>query len=78
MKLFSVRDINLGFNQPFCDSNEDVAKRGFAFSVNHTDLIGFAPGDFDLYCIGEFDIESGQITPQLPQLVCHATEVYGS
>lgn len=76
MKIYSVRDINMGFNQPFADVNDDVAKRGFAYAVNSTDMMGFRPGDFDLYCLGEFDTNTGDIDCCIPTLICHATEVY--
>lgn len=75
MKIYSVRDINVGFNAPFVDINDEVAKRGFAYAVNNTDMIGFRPSDFDLFCIGEFDKDKGMIVPyDLPELVIHATE----
>lgn len=75
MTIYSIRDINVGFNQPFCDSSDATAVRGFAFACNSNDMIGFRPGDFDLYSLGSFDPESGMITPTIPQLVKHATEV---
>lgn len=75
MKLYSVRDVNMGFNQPFVDVNDEIAKRGFAYAVNNTDMLGFRPGDFDLYCLGEFDQNTGDIDCCIPTLICHATEV---
>lgn len=73
--LYSVRDVNVGWNQPFCEVSDAVAKRGFAYAVNNTDMIGFAPGDFSLYKVGSFDPEHGIVSDELPVLICHATEV---
>lgn len=76
-EVFSIRDLNSGFNQPFCETNERVAKRSFAYAVNNSDLPGFAPGDFDLYRLGWFDTDNGSITPfDVPELIVHGTEVF--
>lgn len=77
MKLYSVRDANVGMNQPFCEANDDVASRGFAYAVNNSDIMGFSPKDFDLYCVGTFDTSNGMIESVFPPvLVSHGTEVF--
>lgn len=77
MQIFSVRDVNVGFNQPYCEVNDDVAIRGFSYAINNSDIMGFAPKDFDLYCVGDFDTNSGIINPTVPPiLVSHGTEVF--
>lgn len=77
--VYSIRDVNAGFNQPFCDVNDAVAKRNFAYAVNNSDLPGFAPGDFDLYKLGTFDTECGMFTvDNLPCLVVHGVNVYNA
>lgn len=76
MKIYSVRDVNVGFNQPFCDVNDDAAIRGFAYAVNNSDIMAFTPKDFDLYRIGEFQNDTGMIESCLPELVIHGTEVF--
>lgn len=77
MQIYSVRDVNVGFNQPFCEKNDDVAIRGFSYAVNNSDIMGFQPKDFDLYCVGSFDTESGLITGVFPPvLTIHGTEVF--
>lgn len=78
MNLYSVRDINVGFNQPFCEKNDDVAQRGFAYAINNNDIMGFRPSDFDLYCVGSFSLDSGMVEPCIPRLIVHGNEVYGS
>lgn len=64
-KVYAVRDVKANiFWQPQVDSNDETAKRGFAMMINSSEarsITGFAPGDFDLYRIGEFDSETGEI-----------------
>lgn len=77
MNLYSVRDVNVGFNQPFVEANDDVAIRGFAYAVNNSDIMGFQPKDFDLYCVGTFDTSNGMVEDRYPPfLVTHGTEVF--
>lgn len=64
-KLVAIRDNKANmFWQPQLETNFDTAKRGFAMMINSSEarsITGFAPGDFDLYCMGVFDSESGFI-----------------
>ena len=62
--VYSIRDQKSGrFMQSVNDVNDETAKRGFAQAVNTpSGIIGFAPKDFDLYKIGEFDDEKGKYT----------------
>lgn len=77
MNLYSVRDVNVGFNQPFVEVNDETAIRGFAYAVNNSDIMGFKPQDFDLYCVGTFDTDCGKIEPMYPAImVIHGTEVF--
>lgn len=78
MNLYSVLDVTVGFNQPFADRSDEVATRGFAYSINNSDIMGFAPKDFDLYCLGTFDEKTGKIEGVFPPvLVTKGTDVYG-
>ena len=63
--VYAIRDQQSGrFMQPVNDINDQTAKRGFSQAVNAPDgIIGFAPKDFDLYKIAEFNDESGQYDP---------------
>lgn len=68
--LYGVRDIKSNmFWQPQMDTNDETAKRGFAMMINGSDLrqiTGFAPGDFDLYRLGSFDSETGEVVSIKP------------
>lgn len=79
--VYSVRDVQVGFNQPMTDINDQCAKRNFAMAINnpHNDIMSYSPKDFDLFRIGEFDTESGQMTAEpVPVLVVSGQSVYGS
>lgn len=76
--VFSYRDNKVGFMAPFIDQNEDAAIRGFSYAINsHEGVMSFAPADYDLYKVGEFDSEKGTIESMLPQLVVSGSSVAG-
>lgn len=77
--MYSVRDVKAGFMPPTCDQSDQSAIRGFSYSINgNTGLMNFAPKDFDLYKVGEFDTDKGCIIPISPVvLVCSGGSVFG-
>ena len=76
--IYSVRDIHNGFGAPILDSNDHSAIRGFAYGMKNTNpIMGFAPKDFDFYCIGEFDVHSGVIMSyEIPTLVISGVDAF--
>lgn len=76
LNLYSVRDLTTGFNQPWCDKNDECAIRGFSYSINNNDIMGFKPSDFELFQIGEFDTVSGDVCSILPVLVVRGDDVF--
>lgn len=78
--LFSIRDIKRGFDFPNPDQSEQSAIRGFSYAVNKEDsLMGFAPKDYDLYKVGEFDIEKGVIiAEEVPVFIIGGNDVFGT
>lgn len=76
--MYSYRDTKVGFMPPQCDQNDLTAKRGFAFAVNNNKgVMNFAPKDYDLYKVGFFDTNSGEVISQVPELICSGSQVYG-
>lgn len=75
--IYSYRDKINGFGMPMIDTNEPSAVRGFSYAVNGKfDLMTFKPSDFDLYRIGQFDVETGVIVPELvPVMICSGESV---
>lgn len=78
-KLYSYRDNLVGFGPIMVETNEQTAIRGFGFAVNNASgMMGFAPKDYDLYYVGEYDTDSGVIIPaSVPALVVNGTSVFG-
>lgn len=77
--VFSIRDLKGDFYSPRIDQNEASAIRWFSMLVNAEDnTLHSFPADFQLYCIGDFDSETGRLMPRdLLQLVTSAIDVFG-
>lgn len=77
-KLYSYRDKLVGFGPIMVESNEQTAVRGFSYAVNNaTGVMGFSPSDYDLYFLGDYDTDTGLITPApVSQMVCNGLAVF--
>ena len=70
LKAFSIRDAKAGvFNTPFFQKSIGEAERNFdKLCKDSSSMVAQYPDDFDLYLIGEYDDQSGNIkcldTPQ--------------
>ena len=71
--IYSINDALVGFQTPTIQNNDAVAMRNFkeAFSDVGT------PADFSLFKIGAFDTDTGEIIPEVPQVICRATDFIG-
>lgn len=75
--IYSYRDKKVGFMPPQCEQSEQAAVRGFSYGVNgNSGIMNFAPADYDLYKVGEFDTESGQVTACLPEFIVNGASVF--
>lgn len=76
--IYSMRDKHTGFVSPTFDLNDQTAARNFSMALTKSDgILGFAPSDFDLYCLGTWDTDTGLITPaSLPQLVRTGSDAF--
>lgn len=76
VKMYCVRDVKVGgFNNPFCFVNDAVAVRSFEALVNEPSqesMISKYPGDYDLYCVGIFDQDTGLMSSMQPEHVISA------
>lgn len=76
LKLFSVRDAQLGFGTVFTAANDAVAIRTFASAVNSEgSILHDAPEDFSLCRLGEFNEDTGEVFGYLPTVVTTAVSV---
>lgn len=60
--VYSVKDVLVGFNNPFIMVNDDVAKRAF---INNTKGKPEA-NDMELYRLGLFDDQTGKFQQEEP------------
>lgn len=75
--IYCMRDVKSGFQTPAVEVNDAVAIRGFASAVLNSDSVLFThASDFALYKVGEFDADTGRITPlDLPVELMQAGDV---
>lgn len=74
--VYSMRDELTGYIQPTFEQSDAVAMRNFSFAINRPDTIIFAnPKHFDLYRIGSFNTDTGEIISIAPELVCTGLSV---
>ena len=65
--MYAIRDVKTTFLPPQLGQNDEDAIRQFAMMVNNpSGVMGFQPKDFDLYCVGYFDTEKGEVESVLP------------
>jgi hypothetical protein len=77
LKIYSIRDAKTEyFSAPFFNHTHGEAERNFkkACDDKNSNLNQF-PEDYDLYCLGDYDDNSGQITPlDTPQHITKAVQ----
>lgn len=62
--IYSMRDSVAGqYNTPTFEQSDFIAQRSFRYAINKNDFLGFNCKDVDLFKLGEFDTETGIITP---------------
>ncbi len=65
MNLYVIRDQRTSFMTPSVDFNDQSAVRNFEHAVLQKDsLFNTHAEDYSLYRIGQYDNESGRITPE--------------
>lgn len=77
IKIFSINDVKaLSFGQPFFAVNKGIAVRMFSDLVNDKNsMVSKHPDDFKLYMLGEFDDNSGGLSPVAqPEFLHSASE----
>ncbi len=71
LKIYSIKDTKVGFMQPFYQANQAVAIRAFNNAVNAKDAnnINQNPDDMELWELGEFDDQTGEIKSEVKYVV---------
>lgn len=72
MFIYSLFDKKaICFSPLFTAENDDVAKRIVFTSIRTDNLLATNPGDFSLYCLGQYDSNTGNVSGVSPvALVC--------
>lgn len=78
MKIFAIHDAKASFyGQPFYARANGEAIRTFAGAINGNqpeNLMSTSPGDFTLFYIGDYDDQTGVITPATPSSLGNGVE----
>lgn len=78
MIIYAIKDCKMGFsNSIFLKPSDDMAIRDFTILVNEPgNLVSQFPADFELFCLGSYDNDSGVISPGV-RFVCTAASLVG-
>ena len=68
--IYAINDALVGFQSPTLMNNDAFAMR--SFSESFADVK--SPQDYALFKIGMFDTETGEIIPEVPSVICRATD----
>ena len=71
--LYAILDRVTGlFGQPFMQYNHSTAKRYFDYIMQQSQMVA---SDCVLYCVGEYNEQTGEIVPKTPtEFVCNYEE----
>lgn len=76
MMIFSMKDVKVGFANPFYQNNLDMAKRSFRVAVSDKrGELYKIKDDLELWEIGSFDEETGKITGKEPEYIMGGKDV---
>lgn len=69
--LYSILDHKTGFLPVNADQNDQSARRNFEHAIQQPGILNTHAEDFELYKVGEFDNETGILTPlPVKELIC--------
>lgn len=77
--VYAYRDVKVGFGALQLFLNDAVARRKFAQDVNQSgSALEFAPGDYELYHVADYETNNGQLSPVWPTVfICSGNDVAG-
>lgn len=77
LKIYSLRDQKTdAYMNPIAMQTTGQLLRMLSDEINKDDsLIGQHPEDFELFEVGEYDTQTGQLTPKLPTSVIVLSEL---
>lgn len=76
MIIYSMKDVKIGFANPFYQNNDETAKRSFKIAVSDkSGTLFHIKDDLELWKLGEFDETTGKITPVEPEYLLGGKDV---
>lgn len=64
--MYSICDKATSYLFPFPAYTDQAAIRNFSTEINTSPMAKAHPEDFELFCVGEFDMETGLIEAYMP------------
>lgn len=64
--MYSICDKQTSYMFPYPAYSDPAAIRNFAADINGNVISRDNPGDFDLFCVGSFDTETGMVEAYVP------------
>lgn len=64
--MYSICDKKTSYMFPFPDYSDQSAVRQFSANINSNPIGKDNPQDFELFCVGEFDMETGLVEAYVP------------
>lgn len=75
--FYALKDVKSGFSDPCTQPNDAVAARSFERQIPHmSDELGIPVSDFQLWRIGQFDVDSGMLIPGTPELILDGATLF--
>lgn len=68
--LYAIKDVKSGFTDPCMQVNDAVASRAFECQLPRLSQdFGIPVCDLQLWRVGQFDLDSGLLRPETPELI---------
>lgn len=75
--LYAIKDVKSGFSDPCVQVNDAVAARSFERQVPHmADELGIPVSDFQLWRVGQFDVDAGMLVSDTPVLLLDGASLF--
>lgn len=67
MKLYSIKDVKVGFMSPVMRKNDEQAIRDYKLTLNspESNIFNSNPEDYELWRVADFNEDTGAVTPEL-------------
>lgn len=75
--LYAIKDVKSGFTDPCVQVNDSVAVRSFECQIPRlVQDCGIPLSDLQLWRIGQYDLDSGLLRPETPELILDGSSLH--